>query len=128
MKLLLDTHVFICWANEPEKLSSIALTSCQNSENTLILSVASVWEMQIKMQLGKLKVTRPVEELVKTHQQTNGLQVLPIELTHVLEFNNLPSHHKDPFDRLLIAQAAAEDATLVSADPISSSYSVQLLW
>ena len=128
MKLLLDTHAFIWWANEPEKLSERASAACQDSSNTLILSVVSAWEMQIKMQMGKLKISRPIEELIKTQQQTNGLQVLPVELAHVLNLNNLPSHHKDPFDRLLIAQANIEGATLVSVDPAFASYSVQVLW
>jgi PIN domain nuclease of toxin-antitoxin system len=128
MKLLLDTHTFIWWANEPEKLPEKVVAACQDSRNTLILSVVSAWEMQIKMQLGKLKVSRPIGELVKTQQQANGLQVLPVELAHVLNLSNLPSHHKDPFDRLLIAQANIEGAALVSADPAFSSYSVQLLW
>ena len=128
MKLLLDTHTFIWWANEPEKLSEKAVAACQDNSNTLMLSVVSAWEMQIKMQLGKLKINRPIEELIKTQQQANGLQVLPIELAHVFSLSNLPSHHKDPFDRLLIAQAKVEGATLVSVDPVFSSYGVQVLW
>ncbi len=128
MKLLLDTHVFIWWANEPEKLSENVLTACQDSSNTLILSVASIWEMQIKMQLGKLKISRPIEDLVRTQQQGNGLQVLSIELAHVLGLGSLPSQHKDPFDRLLIAQAQAEGATLVSVDSVFSGYPVKVLW
>jgi PIN domain nuclease of toxin-antitoxin system len=128
MKLILDTHTFIWWANEPEKLSEKALTACQDNSNTLILSVVSVWEMQIKMQLGKLKISRPIEKLIKTQQQANGLQVLPIELAHVLSLSGLPSHHKDPFDRLLITQANVEGAILVSVDLVFSSYSVKVLW
>ena len=128
MKLLLDTHIFIWWANEPEKLSEKAVAACQDNNNTLILSVVCAWEMQIKMQLGKLKINRPIEELIKTQQQANGLQVLPIELAHVFSLSNLPSHHKDPFDRLLIAQAKVEGATLVSVDPVFSSYGVEVLW
>ena len=128
MKLLLDTHTFIWWANEPEKLSEKALAACQADSNTLLLSVVSVWEMQIKMQLGKLKIGRPIEELMKTQQQANGLQILSIELGHVLSLSNLPSHHKDPFDRLLIAQAGVEGAMLVSVDPAFSSYGVRVLW
>jgi PIN domain nuclease of toxin-antitoxin system len=128
MKLLLDTHTFIWWANEPERLSEKALAACKDESNTLLLSVVSVWEMQIKMQLGKLKVSRPVDELIKTQQQANGLQILSVELAHVLSLSNLPSHHKDPFDRLLIAQGTVEGATLVSADPVFSSYGVSVLW
>lgn len=84
--------------------------------------------MQIKMQLGKLKISRPIEELIKTQQQANGLQVLPIELAHVMSLSHLPAHHKDPFDRLLVAQADIEGAMLISVDPVFSSYGVQVLW
>jgi len=128
MKLLLDTHVFIWWANEPEKLSEKALIACQDNRNTLLLSVASVWEMQIKMHLGKLKINRTIENLIQTQRAANGIQVLAIELTHVLGLNHLPSFHKDPFDRLLIAQANIESATLITVDPEFSSYPVQVLW
>lgn len=71
-----------------------------------LLSVVSVWEMQIKFQLGKLKLSLPLNELLKNQQETNDLHVLPLELKHVLALNALPLHHKDPFDRLLIAQSA----------------------
>jgi PIN domain nuclease of toxin-antitoxin system len=127
MKLLLDTHTFIWWANEPEKLSERALTACQDNSNTLILSVASVWEMEIKRQLGKLKIGT-IAGLINTQEKANGLKVLPIELIHVFYLSRLPLHHKDPFDRLLIAQANAEEATLISADPILISYDVTVLW
>ena len=86
MKLLLDTHVFIWWANEPDRLSSTALSACQDSDNTLALSVASVWEMQIKMQLGKLKLNNALGALIKEQQQVNGLQVITVELDHASWF------------------------------------------
>ena len=128
MKLLLDTHTFIWWDSEPAKLSSQALALCQDRTNTLLLSVASVWEMQIKLQLGKLRVSLPLRDLIESQQQVNSLQVLPIGLSHVLALENLPAHHKDPFDRLLIAQANVEDAFLVSRDQVFSDYPVKLLW
>jgi PIN domain nuclease of toxin-antitoxin system len=127
MKLLLDTHIFIWWADEPEKLSPAALFALEDEANELILSVASVWEMQIKIQLGKLKLSLPLKELVKTQQETNNLTISPVALTHVLALDALPLHHKDPFDRLLIAQSIEEDLTLVSADSQFSAYSVKLL-
>src|SRR5437588_7358785 len=105
MKLLLDTHAFIWWFNEPEKLSPKALALLADGDNDLILSAASVWEMQIKIQLGKLKFTVPLREIVESQEQTNGVQVLPVGLEHVLALDALPAHHKDPFDRLLVAQA-----------------------
>jgi len=128
MKLLLDTHAFIWWANEPEKLSSKVLSLCADAENTLIVSVASIWEMQIKTQLGKLKIALPLADLIRSQQQTNNIQILPIELEHVLELQKLPAHHHDPFDRLLIVQAKAEGALLVSKDKTFKKYKTKLLW
>ena len=127
MKLLLDTHIFIWWADQPEKLSPAALSALQDEANDLLLSVASVWEMQIKIQLGKLKLSLPLRELIQNQQETNDLMVSPVALTHVLALDSLPFHHKDPFDRLLIAQSIEEKLTIVTADSQFSSYSVKLL-
>jgi PIN domain nuclease of toxin-antitoxin system len=127
MKLLLGTHIFIWWADHPEKLSPAALSALEDETNELLLSVASVWEMQIKTQLGRLKLGLPLRELVKTQQETNDLTISPLALKHVLALDALPFHHKDPFDRLLIAQSIEEDLTLVSADSWFSAYSVKLL-
>ena len=127
MKLLLDTHIFIWWADQPERLSQAALFALEDEANELLLSVASVWEMQIKIQLGKLKLSLPLKELIKNQQDTNALSVSPVTLTQVLALDSLPFHHKDPFDRLLIAQSIEEDLTLVSADSQFSAYSVKLL-
>ena len=127
IKLLLDTHIFIWWADQPEKLSPAALSALEDETNELILSVASVWEMQLKIQLGKLKLRLPLKELVKNQQETNDLTVSPVALTHVLALGVLPFHHGDPFDRLLIAQSIEEDLTLVSADSQFVAYSVKLL-
>lgn len=128
MKLLLDTHAFIWWATEPEKLSPKAQGSFVDASNSLLLSVVSIWEMQIKSQLGKLRLNLPLRELIESQRQTNSLQVLSVELEHVLALGNLPTHHKDPFDRLLIAQSMVEDAFLVSMDNAFASYAVKLLW
>jgi len=128
MKLLLDTHSFIWWANEPEKLSERVLTACEDKKNDLILSVVSVWEMQIKIQLGKLQLRHPLKELVSKQQETNNLQILPITLEHVPALEDLPNHHRDPFDRLLIAQSRKEKLRLVSKDDVFPRYSVKLFW
>ena len=102
MKLLVDTHIFIWWADQPERLSQAALSALEDEANELLLSVASVWEIQIKIQLGKLKLSLPLKELIKNQQETNNLTVSPVALPHVLALDALPFHHKDPFDRLLI--------------------------
>jgi PIN domain nuclease of toxin-antitoxin system len=128
MKLLLDTHTFIWWDSQPIKLSQKALALCQEPTNTLLLSVASIWEMQIKLQLGKLKLSLPLAEVIESQRKTNNIEILPISLIHVLALESLPNPHKDPFDRLLIAQANVEDAFLVSCDPIFAQYSVKLAW
>lgn len=128
MKVLLDTHTFIWWDSAPNKLSPQASAHCQNPANTILLSVVSVWEMIIKLQMGKLTVGGPLANLVRHHQQVNGLQILPVTLDHVLQIENLPALHKDPFDRLLIAQAKEEGAVLLSADALLAQYPVQVVW
>ena len=127
MKLLLDTHIFIWWAGDPSKLSSQALALLQDGTNTLLLSVVSVWEMQIKRQLGKLKLNLPLQDLIANQQQTNGVMILPVKLEHVLALQNLPTPHNDPFDRLLIAQAIVEGATIVTVDAAFASYPVTIV-
>ena len=116
MKLLLDTHVFIWWSGEPDKLSEKALDACENRANRLILSIVSIWEMQIKMQLGKLKLKHSLKDLVENQQNINNLQILPVSPNHIFMLDNLPMHHSDPFDRLLISQAIEENLALVSKD------------
>jgi PIN domain nuclease of toxin-antitoxin system len=85
VRLLLDTHIFIWWATQLARLSPRALALCNDPLNTLILSVASVWEMQIKLQLGKMHFQMPFQTLIRNQHQTNGLQLLPVELNHILE-------------------------------------------
>lgn len=128
MKLLLDTHTFIWWDSAPSKLPPQVLALCQDPANEMWLSVASVWEMQIKLQLGKLQLKLPLKEIIEGQQQTNNIQVLEITLAHVLALESLPALHKDPFDRLLVAQANVESAVLISGDRIFEQYPVQLLW
>ncbi len=128
MKLLLDTHVFLWLRNDSQKISPHALAACQNRENTLYLSIASLWEMQIKHQLGKLQLSVSLEEMIEQQCRENGLQLLPVETKHILALYQLPLHHKDPFDRILMAQAILEEAYLVSADNWLKEYQVKLLW
>ena len=128
MNLLLDTHTFIWWDSDPSKLSSRVISLCQDRKNILLLSVVSIWEIQIKHQLGKLKLGLPLARLVEIHQRVNEVKVLPVMLEHVLELENLPTPHGDPFDRLLIAQARTEGAILLSHDSIFEDYPVRLIW
>ena len=128
MKALFDTHSFIWWDSEPDRLSPRVRALCRDPANTLLLSVASVWEIQIKHQVGKLQLTLPLPELVEGQRQRNQIELLPIVLEHVLGLQNLPAAHKDPFDRLLIAQAIVEDAVLLSHDPVFAQYPVRVEW
>ena len=96
MKLLLDTHIFIWWADDPEKLSHAALSALEDEANELVLSVASVWEMQIKIQLGRLKLSLPLKDLVKSQQETNDLTISPVALTHVLALGRLTLSSQRP--------------------------------
>ncbi|MDB9486007.1 type II toxin-antitoxin system VapC family toxin [Dolichospermum circinale CS-1225] len=127
MKLLLDTHTFIFWDSQPSKLSQRALELLTNKDNLRLLSVVSLWEIQIKQQLGKLTLNKTLEEIILI-QQNNYIEILPITVAHILALDSLPLYHKDPFDRLLIAQANRENAVLISCDSIFANYSVQVEW
>jgi PIN domain nuclease of toxin-antitoxin system len=127
MKYLLDTHTFLWWHDQPGALSPNIMEICQNVENQVWFSLASVWEIQIKLQINKLALDMPLADIL-TLQQQNGLQLLPITVSHILELQNLPLHHKDPFDRLLIAPARVENAVLLSKDAKFELYSITTLW
>jgi PIN domain nuclease of toxin-antitoxin system len=104
------------------------LNAIENEKNDIILSVVSVWEMQIKIQLGKLKLNYPMRDLIQKQQNSNNIQILPVSLEHVFALDNLPVFHRDPFDRLLIIQAIQERLLLVSKDKIFQQYPVKLFW
>ena len=118
MYLLLDTHIFIWLDSHSAQLSPAATTALGDSTNTLFLSVASLWEMQIKINLGRLPLRLPLRDIVTEQQQINGVRLLSVRASHTFALDGLPRHHKDPFDRLLMAQAIAENMTVVSADSI----------
>ena len=128
MKILLDTHTFIWLNSESKRLSQPVLTLCQDRSNQLLLSVASIWELQIKLQLGKLRLQSSLKQTIENQQSINNIEILPITFQHVLELDNLPFHHKDPFDRLLVAQAKWENAALATRDPSIARYPVQAIW
>jgi PIN domain nuclease of toxin-antitoxin system len=126
MRILLDTQIFIWWDSEPEKLPAGILQMCEDDANTLVLSVVSVWEIQIKAQLGKLDLDRQLQEIVRDQEGSNRVELLPIEARHVFGLQQLPFLHKDPFDRLLIAQAIAEGVPILSVDSLFTHYPIQL--
>ena len=109
-------------------LSDKVLALLEDQRNELFLSLASIWEIQIKLQIGKLSLNVPLSATIEPHLQTNQLQLLPVATKHIYNLSQLPLHHKDPFDRMLIAQALSEDYTLLSKDSMFSAYSVKLIW
>ncbi len=132
---MLDTHTFLWWDSEPSKLSARVLALCQDPTVILFLSLVSLWEMQIKSSLGKLPLPMPLPQTlpmplpqIVADQQKQGLRLLPITLNHILALDSLPHHHKDPFDRLLLAQAQVEGMTLASMDHVFASYPISLVW
>ena len=127
MKALLDTHAFLWAIAEEEKLSRRA-KQIYTGSNHLWLSVASLWEILIKVQAGKLHLPVPTGPYVVKKLAENHIEVLPINLDHVLRLEALPAHHRDPFDRILIAQSVEEDVPLVTADPVFEKYLVHVLW
>jgi PIN domain nuclease of toxin-antitoxin system len=127
MKLLLDTHVLLWWHSEPSRLSESANNAISDLDNEIFLSVVNAREVQIKVQLGKLTLSKPLNVILDQEQATNNFRLLPVA-AHVLALDLFPLHHRDPFDRLLVAQAHQEEMTLVTHDPKLSAYSVPLLW
>lgn len=127
MKLLLDTHTFLWLVEGHASLSSAAQAALADGGNELYLSVASVWELAIKVGNGKLILNNPLQAFVNHWTATYQITLLPIDAPHAIGVASLPLHHRDPFDRLLIAQALIEGMVLVSADVHFASYSVPLL-
>lgn len=129
MKLLLDSQCWLWWFAQPERLSEEAITNIADETNELWLSVASIWEIGIKVAIGKLPLPEAPDSYISSRMSQLGVRSLEIKASHALRAAALPLHHRDPFDRMLIAQAQLEDITLVSADPVFKQYSdVSILW
>ena len=128
MRLLLDTHTFLWWVADAPELSSRARATVADADNECLVSAATCWEMAIKVSIGKLELDGTVERFVPHHMSVNGFQELPVEIRHAARAARLPFHHRDPFDRLLVSQALAEDLAIVSADPIFKRYGVTRIW
>lgn len=128
MRVLLDTHSFLWFVTADPKLSATAERLISESENEVLVSVASVWEIAIKVSLGRLPLSEPIERFVPDQLRRNGFDILPIETSHTFEVARLEFHHRDPFDRLLIAQSLVENLPLVSADSLFDRYAVQRIW
>jgi PIN domain nuclease of toxin-antitoxin system len=128
MRLLLETHTFLWLDGSPEQLSPDALAACEDPTNQLYLSVVSAWEIQIKHQINRLQLDVPLEGMIQGQQAANDLRILPVELHHVYTLRHPPQHRHDPFDRLLIAKAKAEQMRLVSADGQFAPYLGDVIW
>lgn len=128
MRLLLDTHAFIWLWEDVSKVPPRVLAACENPENQLYLSIASIWEMQIKVGVGRLSFQQPLPEIIENQKNENGVSILPVSLPHLWQLAALPAHHNDPFDRLLVAQATSEKMALITADRHIAGYPVELFW
>ena len=127
MDYLLDTHTFLWFINGSEELSGKAKSAIENTKNTKFISIASFWEIAIKSSLGKLKLDIPFQEL-KFLAINNGFEILPLTFEHTNRLVSLDFHHKDPFDRLIIAQAIIDKLTIIGKDRNFALYSVKIIW
>jgi PIN domain nuclease of toxin-antitoxin system len=128
MRLLLDTHTFLWFAWDDPQLSRAANDLIEDGSNQGFVSAASVWEMAIKVGTGKLVLAKPLDRFLDEHLDVNEIEVLPIERRHSTYVASLPLHHRDPFDRMLVAQSIIEAMPLVSADPALDAYGITRLW
>ncbi|MFC5993581.1 type II toxin-antitoxin system VapC family toxin [Pseudonocardia hispaniensis] len=123
MRLLVDSHVLLWWLEGSPRLSPVAIEAMANGANELFLSAATVWELAIKQSVGKLRL----DVDLRAHAEDQGFTELPVTGAHASVVRDLPFHHKDPFDRMLVAQARVEGLTLVTADPALRAYDVAIL-
>jgi len=127
MKILLDTQAFI-WFVENDKLLYKNLKKIiENNSNTILISIASLWEMTIKISLGKLKLNFSIEEMMKKITE-NGFDILPILPKHLIKLSQLEQYHNDPFDRIIISQGLTDDLIIISSDDKFDYYKVNRLW
>ena len=128
MRLLLDTHSFLWYIEDDDRLSQTAEQIISDIENEVLLSIGSLWEIAIKYGIGKLSLPCAFGEFISEQLLVNEMEVLPISLPHLATYTELPFHHRDPFDRLLIAQAMAENIPVVSRDSPLQEYSINVIW
>ncbi|MBE3587427.1 MAG: type II toxin-antitoxin system VapC family toxin [Thermoanaerobacteraceae bacterium] len=128
MRMLLDTPVFLWWITDNPQLSPLAREIIGSGENELFLSAASGWEMAIKAKLGKLQLPDGIHSFIADQLVINNFTALPIQMSHALHVYTLPDYHRDPFDRLLIAQAQVEDLPILTADQQIARYPVKVVW
>ena len=128
MNLLLDTHAFLWFIEGSAKLSPRARTLIEDEGNTKWVSAASLWEIAIKISLGRLHLEQPFQLLIPEQMEKNGFALLPLRISHMAKLTVLPFHHRDPFDRCLAAQCLTENFSLISIDALFDNYDVPRLW
>lgn len=128
MKALLETHTFLWWITDNPHLSSRVREIIKDSDNDIFLSAASGWEMVIKAQLGRLHLPEKLENFISEQLTINAILSLPVEMSHALYVYALPNYHRDPFDRVIIAQAVLEHLPLLTTDPQIAKYPVEIIW
>ena len=128
MRILLDTHTFLWWITADHRLSQRSIELISDGNNELLFSAASGWEIAIKVGLGRLDVPDPLDRFISEQLFRNHIGVLPVQLSHALQVVALPQFHRDPFDRLLVAQAQVEELSLLSSDKRLAEYVVDVLW
>ena len=128
MRLLLDTCSFLWFVTRDTKLSEIAQRSIEEAGNEVFFSAVSSWEISRKYEMGQLVLPSPPERFLPRQRETNRFTFLPLEEIHLIHAARLPQHHRDPSDRLLIAQASLNGLTILTPDPLFSRYAVQVRW
>ena len=128
MRILLDTHAFLWWNADDPQLSLTAKNTIADPDNTIYISVVSAWEIIIKIGTGKLSLPENPEIYIPNRIASNQFETLPILMTHILKISRLEKFHKDPFDRLLIAQSLVEDLSIITIDDQISRYPVKTIW
>lgn len=128
MNYLLDTHTFLWFINDDASLSSAAKALIENPENVIYLSAASIWEMAIKVSLGKLEMPSPFTDFIDRQLHENAITLLDLKTSHAGMIATLPFYHRDPFDRLIIAQSKNEDMPVIGNDTIFDSYGIERFW
>lgn len=128
MRYLLDTHAFLWWITDDPRLSPVARSIIGDPENRVLFSAASAWEIAIKRQIGRLSFVADPAVLISRQVAANAFGSLPIEVRHTLQVIQLPLHHRDPFDRILVAQSRIEGIALLTADPLIAQYDVATVW
>jgi PIN domain nuclease of toxin-antitoxin system len=128
MKLLLDTHAFLWWVSGDPRLSDRARDAIADGANQVFFSVVSAWEVVVKAGLGRLRLDDETDVFIDEQLEANAFEVLPLHLRHALALASVPDLHRDPFDRMLIAQALNDDLTVVSGDRQVSDYPVPVIW